>query len=226
MGRKPEKITESLEGSGRDRLIMVAMRLFADRGFDAVTVRDIAAEAQVSIGLINHHFTSKQGLRDAVDAHFTRRTSAAIDQAIDAVASHDFDRIAAYQRDWITRYAAEWPPFVAYMRRAVMDNSPWGRRLITRYYDSIRHMIDRFDAQGKISPQADRLWLPVLYLFLLTGPLVLAPWIEETYGISPYDPESWGRLQRATTALFWHGCSPAPAAAGSTPPPPGRLQKL
>jgi AcrR family transcriptional regulator len=46
-----------------------ALRLFAERGPDAVSVRQIAAAAGVSPGLVSHHFGSKDGLRDAVDAH-------------------------------------------------------------------------------------------------------------------------------------------------------------
>jgi AcrR family transcriptional regulator len=43
------------------------LRLFADRGPDAVTVREIAANAGVSAALVLHHFGSKDGLRAEVD---------------------------------------------------------------------------------------------------------------------------------------------------------------
>ena len=46
-----------------------ALRLFADRGPDGVSVRQIAAAAGVSPGLVLHHFGSKEGLRQAVDKH-------------------------------------------------------------------------------------------------------------------------------------------------------------
>jgi TetR/AcrR family transcriptional regulator, regulator of cefoperazone and chloramphenicol sensitivity len=46
-----------------------ALRLFADHGPDGVTVRQIAAAAGVSPGLVLHHFGSKEGLRRAVDEH-------------------------------------------------------------------------------------------------------------------------------------------------------------
>ena len=55
---------------GRERLIRRAFVLFAEKGFDSVTVRDIATASGVSVGLINHHFGSKAGLREAVDAFF------------------------------------------------------------------------------------------------------------------------------------------------------------
>ena len=46
-----------------------ALRLFADRAPDGVSVRQIAAADVVSPGLVVHHFGSKEGLRQAVDEH-------------------------------------------------------------------------------------------------------------------------------------------------------------
>lgn len=191
---------------GRERLIQVAMKLFAEKGFDGVTVRDISSEADVSVGLINHHFTSKEGLREAVDEYFLRQTGAAIERAI-AATSLDPEKVGEYERQWIVKYAHEWPDFVAYMRRAVMDGSPWGEMLFRRYFDSIRAMIDRFDADGRLAPDTDRLWLPLIYLFILMGPLMLDPYIKSMLGKSTYDPEMWARFQRAVTSMIWKGVS-------------------
>jgi TetR/AcrR family transcriptional regulator, regulator of cefoperazone and chloramphenicol sensitivity len=46
-----------------------ALRLFAEHGQDAVSMRRVAAAAGVSPGLVAHHFGSRAGLRQAVDAH-------------------------------------------------------------------------------------------------------------------------------------------------------------
>lgn len=43
------------------------MELFGDHGVDKTTIRQIAARAGVSPGLVIHHFGSKNGLREAVD---------------------------------------------------------------------------------------------------------------------------------------------------------------
>jgi AcrR family transcriptional regulator len=48
--------------SARDRLLDEAMRLFSDRGFDAVTTREICAAAGVNPGAIHYHFGDKDGL--------------------------------------------------------------------------------------------------------------------------------------------------------------------
>ncbi len=206
------KLNERI-AAGRERLIQVAMRLFAEKGFDGVTVRDISAAADVSVGLINHHFASKEGLRQAVDEYFHRRTAAAIERAIQATSNLDPAQVGEYERQWILKYADEWPDFVAYMRRALMDASPWGEKLFRRYFDSIRSMVDRFDADGRIAPDADRLFLPLIYLFILIGPLVLDPYIKSLLGKSSYDPDMWARFQRAAVSMFWKGVgAPTPGA--------------
>lgn len=46
-----------------------ALRLFAEHGPEAVSLRRVAAEAGVSPGLVAHHFGSRAGLRQAVDDH-------------------------------------------------------------------------------------------------------------------------------------------------------------
>lgn len=197
-------------GGGRMRLLLVAMRLFATRGFDGVSVRDIAADAEVSPGLIKHHFGSKEGLRDAVDEYFLRRSSAAFEQAIEAVEAMDADAFAEYERSWLTRYANEWPDFVAYLRRAILEASPWGHRLFRNYFESIRRTTDRWDVAGRVAADTDRLWMPLLYSFLVLGPLVLDPHIKQMLGRSTYEPDMWVRFQKAVIKLLWHGIGTPP----------------
>jgi AcrR family transcriptional regulator len=45
-----------------DRILHTAERLFADLGYNNVSVRDIAAKADVNSALIRYHFGSKEGL--------------------------------------------------------------------------------------------------------------------------------------------------------------------
>ncbi len=52
--------------SRRDRILAVAERLFAERGYDFVTVRDVAETAGVTHPLIYYHFGAKRELLAAV----------------------------------------------------------------------------------------------------------------------------------------------------------------
>jgi len=57
--RRPDAAT-------RERLLAVATKLFAQRGFGAVSVRDIARAAHANIAAVNYHFDGKLGLYRAV----------------------------------------------------------------------------------------------------------------------------------------------------------------
>jgi TetR/AcrR family transcriptional regulator, regulator of cefoperazone and chloramphenicol sensitivity len=46
----------------RDRILKTATRLFAERGYEATSVRTLAAKARVNQAAINYHFKSKDGL--------------------------------------------------------------------------------------------------------------------------------------------------------------------
>ena len=50
----------------RDRLIKVAMEMFANIGYDKTSVRELASKAQANIAAINYHFGGKEGLYQAV----------------------------------------------------------------------------------------------------------------------------------------------------------------
>src|SRR5271165_3963630 len=52
--------------SSREKLLGAAERLFADRGFNGVSVRQIAAAAGVNSALVGYYFGSKTGLLSEV----------------------------------------------------------------------------------------------------------------------------------------------------------------
>ena len=58
------KSREDLET--RERLLNAAARLFAERGFARVTVRDICKKARANVAAVNYHFGGKDGLYRAV----------------------------------------------------------------------------------------------------------------------------------------------------------------
>ena len=64
--KRPSEIT-------RDRILKTAVLLFAEHGYEATSIRALAAKAHVNQAAINHHFKTKDGLyrevlRNAVHA--------------------------------------------------------------------------------------------------------------------------------------------------------------
>lgn len=58
----PRKALPPQLSEPRARLLTEATRLFAERGFDAVTTREICLAAQLNPGAIHYHFGDKEGL--------------------------------------------------------------------------------------------------------------------------------------------------------------------
>jgi AcrR family transcriptional regulator len=74
------------ETTTKDRLLDAAEDLFAHKSFDEVSVRELAAAAEVNVAAVNYHFQGKDNLYQEVIlrrfVHQRDRTLAALDQVL------------------------------------------------------------------------------------------------------------------------------------------------
>lgn len=70
----------------RERILNVAERLFANHGFNGVSMRDLAAAAKVPLALISYHFGPKKALYRSV---FARRYEALTEQRLTRLGTVD-----------------------------------------------------------------------------------------------------------------------------------------
>nr|WP_320050952.1 CerR family C-terminal domain-containing protein [uncultured Desulfuromonas sp.] len=55
-----------MKATARERIEQTALKLFADKGFKATTIRDICSKSGVSVALIHYHYKNKNGLYEAL----------------------------------------------------------------------------------------------------------------------------------------------------------------
>ncbi len=76
-GRPPGRTAQG-DASG-ERLYRIAIELITERGYEATTLRDIARNADVSVGLLYRYFPSKRavvlGLYDELSAEYAKRAA-------------------------------------------------------------------------------------------------------------------------------------------------------
>ncbi len=60
-----------MSDSSRESILKEANRLFAEKGYEGTSIRELTEAAQVNVAAINYHFGSKQGLFEAVVKDFT-----------------------------------------------------------------------------------------------------------------------------------------------------------
>jgi len=70
--------------STKERLLDSAEALFAERGYDSVSIRDLAADADVNVAAVNYHFQGKEKLYEAV---ILRRIDAKREASLAAIRS-------------------------------------------------------------------------------------------------------------------------------------------
>ncbi|MGH3278278.1 MAG: TetR/AcrR family transcriptional regulator [Trebonia sp.] len=189
-----------------------ALRLFAARGVDVVTVRQIATAAGVSPGLVMHHFGSKEGLREAVDEHVVATFEAMLGElSRDGDASLREPAAAGSLAAAITAHLPPGSPAPAYLRRLLLDGGPAGRRLFRRIYEVSKQAVAVMASAGLLSPGADP---DVRAAFLMTNDLaviLLRERLTDVLGADPLTGEGMARWGREVLTVY---------ASGLLAPPP------
>lgn len=132
--------------TARDRLLDAAERLFAERGFHGVSIRDITQAADADLSLVNYHFGDKRGLLKAVVERRAEILNRERLERLDAVPRDQAGRpdvqaaIDAFVDPLILRSAhggLGWKSYFALI--AQLNNSPTLSPLITEHFDTVVH---------------------------------------------------------------------------------------
>ncbi len=148
------------------RIRDAAVELFGRFGFGATSVRSIAAEVGVSPALLLHHFTSKDGLRQACDDHV-------LDWYAAAVAEIAGDDSAGTVIGMLDR-RPEMFPLAAYVRRALIDGGPSAGRIFRAVVADTQSYLDRSVATGRVRPTDDEHGRALLMVVTSLGSQLLA----------------------------------------------------
>ncbi|MFI1092641.1 TetR/AcrR family transcriptional regulator [Streptomyces sp. NPDC020917] len=74
----PSGRRERKKAATRQKIADTALRLFLDRGYDAVGIREVAAEADVAVTTLFSHFACKEALVFEQDEDFEQRLTQAV----------------------------------------------------------------------------------------------------------------------------------------------------
>lgn len=197
--------------STRATIRNAALRLFAERGPDVVTVREIAAEAGVSAALVLHHFGSKDGLRAAVDDHAAR----AFDAILEGLEGHDLAEVftGSNPGSIAEAFARGFPrgsPLPGYLRRLLLTNDPAGAALFGRWYAATVALLDSMVAVGAATPSQDPAVRAAFFLVNDLGLILLRNQIATAIGADPLSPEGIVRWAAEVTTVYSQGAFRAP----------------
>ncbi|WP_233510774.1 TetR/AcrR family transcriptional regulator [Actinomadura craniellae] len=140
-GRRRTKGSPALASERREHLVRLAAELFAKKGFQATTVRNIAEEAGILSGSLYHHFDSKESI-------------------VDEILSGYFDELTASSRAVVER-GGEPREVLSALVRICFDALEPHRAAVTVLQNDWNYLRDmpRFGYLGKAENEVEQLWL-------------------------------------------------------------------
>ncbi len=184
-----------------------ALELFAARGFDAVSVREIAANAEVSPALVLHHFGSKDGLRTEVDAHVARifdEALASVAEDPSALLAEGPAAAASFSELMLGGLPAD-SPVPAYLRRLLLSGDRVGRDLFARWHAATVELNATLSSAGFLQPTDDD---EVRAAFLLVNDLavlLLRDHLADVLGEDPLSTAGMNRWAAEVLSAYAHG---------------------
>lgn len=179
------------------RIRDAAIALFGAQGFDRTSVREIAAEAGVSAGLVIHHFGSKDGLRQACDDWLVTRL-------VGERARTSAPELAATMREWLDdpeRFRAH----IDYFATMLADGTEGGNRLFDRLVHDTAVMLEAGVEDGSMHESSDPEMRALLITIYGLAPLLLRDQLARSMGAPLASAAAIRRMTRPALELYTHG---------------------
>ncbi|MFD6222382.1 TetR/AcrR family transcriptional regulator [Nocardia asteroides] len=172
----PRASDEDLTAKARIR--NAALDLYAEHGEDRVSMRGVATAAGVTVGLVQHHFKTKDGLRAAVEQLVVDYYALAIAAVPDVGTPAE---VAARRDESVRQMLETHPSVVNYIRRTVLDPRGSGR-LLERLTELSRSEVVKLRESGLASTNRPESTQIIGLMVRQFGTLLLQPMIDEMWG--------------------------------------------
>ena len=182
-----ERSVEDL--TARARIRDAALALFAERGMDRATIRDIAKAAGVSGGLVRHHFGSKDGLRAACDSYALDQLMQIKEQAVDGQLANPSFMSAAHPTVLL---------LYRYLARSLVDGSPAAAAM----FDEMVELGEAWLATHNPGQMADPRGYSAVLVAMQTGMLMMHGQLSRWLGADIFTAEGHLRLTEAMIDFF------------------------
>ncbi|WP_328523639.1 TetR/AcrR family transcriptional regulator [Kribbella sp. NBC_00359] len=174
--------------TARARIRDAAIKLFGERGIEGASIRDIAAEAGVSSGLVRHHFGSKEALRDACDQYARERMTEIGAELTDQDGVAGLDPAALHPRVF---------PLQLYLVRSMMDGSETATALFLDAVD----VVEQWSTSYGIEPSDRRAYAAALAAIKLSV-FVFRDQVSKALGEDITSPAGYARIGQGLMEVF------------------------
>jgi TetR/AcrR family transcriptional regulator, regulator of cefoperazone and chloramphenicol sensitivity len=187
------------------RIRNAALEGFARDGVEATSIRDVARAANVSAGLVQHHFKTKAELEQAVNEYVMRIAAEAYEGFEEAPAGADTEELLKEMGDRITAFVRDHRSALLYVIRSAAQGEAAGLAIFDAFGALVEAQVNRLAEDGALREDIDRLWLGLHVVIFNLGTVLLEPAIDRRLSAPLRDPAQLERWNRATTDLLSRG---------------------
>lgn len=214
------------EASTRDKLLRAAIQLFAAKGFDGTSVKDIVELADVNISLVSYHFNGKEGLFRSCLEQFGNTRLVAAERALRSpqnFAEFSF-RLQLFVEEMLAAYLVD-PDLSRIINRDMeLANSivrDVFEKSIVRIYELLVGFLDDAQASKTIILRGTPQMAASLLLGVITHITRIDALQKEYYGHSLQDEAYFrGTVDYVMNMITKGICNPAPGASETERPIP------
>lgn len=190
-----------LQQSRQDRILNAALQVFAQRGTSDATLQMVADTAGVSVGLVQHHFGTKDGLIKAVDGVAMNLISSTMFAALKSPGPDSVEEIGRAVHCLLTEHLV----VMDYLGRAVASETPSGIALFDAMARSGIERWERMVESGDAVDGLDPVWAGLNPLILTLGSIVLRRHLDRHLPASFTSDPELSRWEHSVNELIRHG---------------------
>lgn len=131
------------------QIIEEAESLFAEKGYNGTSVREIAAKADVNVAMISYYFGSKDKLLEAIFKYRGETSKMSLEELLKNPDLTSHEKINKLIENYVTKVMDQQPFYKIMSREMVVSNSKTTESLIIEIKKSNLDIISRIILQGQ-----------------------------------------------------------------------------
>lgn len=198
---------EGLDANSKKTLITAAKRLFARRGLNGTSIRDIAREAKMNSSMISYYFKGKNGLyRACLQEIGSTRLQFTADLLVSPTNFQDYRlRLKLFAESLFNIFLEDRDIGLIVIREYDRLHSPAEkifRENFLNLIETIVHYFENSQSKGFVSTSFDPYVLASLFFGCLSSQLRLDHINEKSFGRSLKDPAERDRISSQLVEIF------------------------
>ena len=166
----PPAADEAPRPDRKAAILLAAEKLFAQHGYHAVSIRQIAAEAGVPLALVGYYYGAKHELFHAIFEHWAPTIDERLSRLREALPKAEQPNLDAIVRAFVEpvlrmRASGEGESYALLVGRELLYTAPEAERVLRDFFDPLAHAF--IDALHTVRPQATRAQTAWAYQFAL-----------------------------------------------------------